>query len=137
LEAVFAQFRGEIEQTPPMYSAKKVAGKKLYEHARKGVEIAREPVKITIRKLEIVDPTQIDEPFSEVRIRVICSAGTYIRTLAEDIGRAVGVGAHLEELRRTRAGMFSIEDARNTRRYGKGGRSGGFSAAVGRRCSAP
>ena len=68
-------------------------------------------MKITIRKLEIVDPTQIIEPFSEVRIRVVCSAGTYIRTLAEDIGRAVGVGAHLDALRRTRAGRFSIADA--------------------------
>ena len=111
IESVLPQFRGEIEQIPPMYSAKKVAGRKLYEHARKGVEIAREPVKITIRKLEIVDPTQIIEPFSEVRIRVVCSAGTYIRTLAEDIGRAVGVGAHLDALRRTRAGRFSIADA--------------------------
>ncbi|PYS87620.1 MAG: tRNA pseudouridine(55) synthase TruB [Acidobacteria bacterium] len=111
IESVLRQFRGEIEQIPPMYSAKKVAGRKLYEHARKGVEIAREPVKITIRKLEIVDPTQIIEPFSEVRIRVVCSAGTYIRTLAEDIGRAVGVGAHLDALRRTRAGRFSIADA--------------------------
>jgi len=110
-EAVLSQFRGETEQIPPMYSAKKIDGKKLYEHARKGVEIAREPRKITIRELEIVDPSPVDEPFSEVRIRVACSAGTYIRTLAEDIGRAVGVGAHLEELRRTRAGMFSIEDA--------------------------
>ena len=111
IESVLPQFRGEIEQIPPMYSAKKVAGRKLYEHARKGVEIVREPVKVTIRKLEIVDPTQIIEPFSEVRIRVVCSAGTYIRTLAEDIGRAVGVGAHLDALRRTRAGRFSIADA--------------------------
>jgi len=108
---VLSRFRGEIEQIPPMYSAKKVAGKKLYEHARKGVEIVREPVNITIQKLEIVDPTQNDDLLSEVRIRVVCSAGTYIRTLAEDIGRAVGVGAHLDALRRTRAGKFRIEDA--------------------------
>src|SRR5436189_3805132 len=94
-----------------MYSAKKVAGRKLYEHARKGVEIVRERVKVTIRKLEIVDPTQNDDLLSEIRIHVACSAGTYIRTLAEDIGRAVGVGAHLDALRRTRAGRFSIADA--------------------------
>lgn len=102
--SVFGQFRGEIMQTPPMYSAKKVEGKKLYELARKGVEIEREPVKVSIHELEI-----IESKFRDLRIRVVCSAGTYIRTLAEDIGREVGLGAHLTELRRTRAGRFGIE----------------------------
>jgi tRNA pseudouridine55 synthase len=102
------QFCGEIEQIPPMYSAKKVAGKKLYELARKGIEIERDPVKISISKLETVDKTGINDPQNERRIRVACSAGTYIRTLAADIGREVGTGAHLTELRRIRAGRFEI-----------------------------
>ena len=108
VESVLAEFRGETEQVPPMYSAKKVAGKKLYELAREGQEIAREPSKVLIRELEILNSDQIRDPRSEIRIRVVCSAGTYIRTLAEDIGRKLGVGAHLQELRRTRAGRFSL-----------------------------
>ena len=111
IENVLTEFRGGIEQIPPMHSAKKIDGKKLYEHARKGAVVEREPVKITIRELELIEPIELREPDFAVRVRVVCSAGTYIRTLAEDIGRAVGVGAHLQELRRTRAGGFRIEDA--------------------------
>ena len=96
-------------QTPPMYSAKKVEGKRLYELARKGVEIERKPVEITILKLELLQDTSL--PNDSVRIRVACSAGTYIRTLAEDIGREIGIGAHLTQLRRTRAGRFTIDGA--------------------------
>lgn len=117
--SVFEQFRGEIKQTPPMYSAKKVEGKKLYELARKGIEIDRKPVAVTIYKLEIL--THLVEratvmgglpfPKDALKIAVTCSAGTYVRTLAEEIGRAAGLGAHLIELRRTRAGKFSIDDA--------------------------
>ena len=115
-------FRGEIEQTPPMYSAKKVDGKKLYELARKGVEIERKPVKVSIYELEIIEQqrTQKDKE-GEIKdqilktedhaLRVACSAGTYIRTLAEDIGKKIGVGAHLAELRRTRAGKFDLSKA--------------------------
>ena len=105
-EEVFSKFRGETLQTPPMYSAKKVAGKKLYELARAGVEIERKAVPVTIRELELIGQTD-----SEIRIRVSCSAGTYIRTLAEEIGREVGLGAHLVELRRTRAGKYGSLDA--------------------------
>ena len=119
IEDVLKDFRGEIEQTPPMFSAKKVAGKKLYELARKGVEIERKPVKVTIYELEMIDPqsTQrnIEEEIKDQRpkiedhaLRVACSAGTYVRTLAEDIGRKIGVGAHLAELRRTKAGKFDL-----------------------------
>ncbi len=111
LEAVLPEFRGEIWQTPPMYSAKKVKGKKLYELAREGIEIEREPVKITIYKLDLIENKEIRNPQSEIRIRVACSAGTYIRTLAEDIGKKVGTGAHLAGLRRTRAGNFDLEKA--------------------------
>ncbi len=110
-DQILSPFRGEIEQVPPMYSAKKVDGRKLYELARKGVEIERKPVPVTIHKLEVVNGDEIRIPHSDLRIRVVCSAGTYIRTLAEDIGRAVGTGAHLTELRRTRAGRFDISQA--------------------------
>jgi tRNA pseudouridine55 synthase len=109
-EEVLSEFRGEIEQMPPMYSAKKIKGKKLYELAREGVEIKREPVKIKIHDLEIIKD-QRSKIKDQRSIRVSCSAGTYIRTLAEDIGKKIGVGAHLAELRRIRAGKFSIENA--------------------------
>lgn len=115
IEAVLPQFRGEIEQTPPMYSAKKIDGKKLYELARKGETVERKAVTVTISKLEIttpLKPTNVGPGTWGLGLTVRCSAGTYIRTLAEDIGRAVGVGAHLAELRRTAAGKFNISDAR-------------------------
>jgi tRNA pseudouridine55 synthase len=110
-ETVFDNFRGEIEQIPPMYSAKKQAGKKLYELAREGKEVERKPVRITINELEVVGDEKSRTPQSTLRIRVVCSAGTYIRTLAEDIGRRIGVGAHLAELRRTRAGKFTVDQS--------------------------
>lgn len=109
-DEMLSSFRGEIQQVPPMYSAKKVEGKKLYELARRGIEIERIAVTVSIHKLEIV-ASEFRTPLSALRIRVVCSAGTYIRTLAEDIGRAIGLGAHLTELRRTRAGRFAIDDA--------------------------
>ena len=89
-----------------MYSAKKVDGQKLYELARRGVVVDRKPVEVSISKLEILSSAD-----TSARIRVGCSAGTYIRTLAEDIGREIGIGAHLTELRRTRAGRFTIDEA--------------------------
>lgn len=122
-DEVLDKFRGEIEQIPPMYSAKKVEGKKLYELARAGKEVERKPVKITISKLEVLDR---DYSNCEIRIRVVCSAGTYIRTLANDIGRYIAIGAHLQELRRTRAGGFTLnqvitlellESAQNANQY--------------------
>jgi tRNA pseudouridine55 synthase len=178
-DEVLSEFRGEIEQVPPMYSAKKVDGKKLYEHARKGETVDREAVRVTIHELSVSEPpgvagglishsdpldantalhqppataggsdhspaaagglishsdpsdanTALHQPpataggsdhapgvagglpLNLVGIRVLCSAGTYIRTLAEDIGKKLGTGAHLSELRRTRAGKFSIGQA--------------------------
>jgi tRNA pseudouridine55 synthase len=115
IEAVLPEFRGEIWQTPPMYSAKKVDGKKLYELARKGVEIERQPVKITNYELRITNydsekkRNELELETWDLGLKVACSAGTYIRVLAEDIGKKIGVGAHLAELRRTRAGKFGIE----------------------------
>src|SRR5688572_3685590 len=113
---VLSNFRGELQQVPPMYSAKKIDGKKLYEHARKGVEIERKGISVNISKLEILSepPASAGGEVSKtdaIKLRVRCSAGTYIRTLAEDIGRSVGTGAHLTELRRTRAGKFEIANA--------------------------
>ena len=115
---VFEKFRGEIMQTPPMYSAKKIDGKKLYELARKGIEVERQPVRVVIHELELSQPG-IGDPECTLRIRVLCSAGTYIRTLAEDIGREIGIGAHLVELRRTRAGRFRLHDAATLKRLEK------------------
>jgi tRNA pseudouridine55 synthase len=117
IENVLLDFRGEIWQTPPMYSAKKVEGKKLYELARKGIEIERKAVRITNYELRITNyGGQINIDDSGLKtldfgLRVLCSAGTYIRTLAEDIGRKLGTGAHLAALRRKKAGKFAIEKA--------------------------
>ncbi len=104
LEAVLPRFRGQIEQLPPMYSAVKHKGERLYKLAREGVEVEREPRAITIHELELLE---FDNP--EFEIRVHCSKGTYVRTLAEDIGRALGVGAHVIGLRRTRVGPYQEE----------------------------
>ena len=111
LDAVLPRFLGEIEQVPPMYSAKKIDGGKLYESARKGIEVERQPVKITIREIEIIGLDEAADAASLIealRIRVVCSAGTYVRTLAEDIARSAGGRAHLAELRRTRSGRFDL-----------------------------
>ncbi len=102
LEATCEAFRGRIQQLPPMFSAVKVAGKKLYELARKGQEIPRKPRTVTISELNILS---YRAPI--LRIRVICSKGTYIRALAHDIGERLGTGAHLIALRRTRCGRFT------------------------------
>jgi tRNA pseudouridine55 synthase len=108
-DETFSSFRGEISQIPPMYSAKKVDGKKLYELAREGVEIERQPVNLTIHELELLEKTE-NQP-TEIKIHVSCSAGTYIRTLAEDIGKKIGLGCHLSALRRVSAGKFGIAKA--------------------------
>jgi tRNA pseudouridine55 synthase len=108
-DEVLEAFRGEIEQVPPMYSAKKQAGKKLYEFARRGRQIEQDPIKVTIRELQIIDDGSCRGLDSRVGVRVVCSAGTYIRTLAQDIGRSIGIPAHLSELKRTRSGRFGQE----------------------------
>ena len=104
LLSVTENFKGEILQTPPMYSALKKDGERLYDLARKGIEIEREQRKITIEKLEIYDFNGI-----EFSMDVTCSAGTYIRSLCDDIGAKLGCGAVMTELRRTSANGFSIE----------------------------
>lgn len=106
IESIIKSFIGEQMQLPPMYSALKVDGKRLYHHARKGREIALKPRSIFIYSMEVIS---LELP--EIQILVRCSKGTYIRTLAHDIGQKLGVGAHLSALRRTKVGQFRIEDA--------------------------
>ncbi len=107
LEAALAPFRGEIQQLPPMYSAIKINGKKLYELARKGREVERKPRAITIHSLEV----EGQESATDFLIRVRCSKGTYVRTLCHDIGQALGCGGTMYSLRRTMAAGFTLEDA--------------------------
>lgn len=108
VERALAAFRGGIEQIPPMFSALKRNGKPLYEYARAGVELEREARRVTIHALQLLS---LDLAQATFRIRVACSKGTYIRTLAMDIGSFLGCGAHLTALRRTGIGAFRCEDA--------------------------
>jgi len=103
LEAAMARLRGDIEQVPPMYSALKHHGKALYEYAREGVEIPREPRQVSIRRFEC-----LSRDGDSLVVRVECSKGTYVRTLASDLGAFLGCGAHLTALRRTRIGPFDL-----------------------------
>lgn len=106
VQAVLPRFRGEIMQVPPMYSAIKVDGQKLYDLARKGREVHREPRPITIHEL-----TFLGFENGGIRLRVHCSKGTYIRTLCKDIGEALGCGGCMEQLRRISAGEYTLADA--------------------------
>ncbi len=107
LEAVLPRFTGAIQQIPPMYSAIKRNGKKLYELARAGKEIHRDPRPVTIHGLEVLEQTGE----SEYLLRIRCSKGTYVRTLCHDIGEALGCGGCMSSLRRTMAAGFTLEDA--------------------------
>ena len=100
------RFIGDIEQIPPMYSAIKIGGKKLYELARRGESVERTPRKITVSSIDIVDKDGTD-----YILNISCSKGTYVRTLCNDIGDALGCGACMSSLRRTRAGAFSVDEA--------------------------
>ena len=106
LEAVLPQFCGEIQQIPPMYSAIKVNGKKLYDIARRGGEVERQPRSIFIHELSV-----LGEENGEFVLRIRCSKGTYIRTLCHDIGKALGCGGVMTALRRTRVGGYDVKDA--------------------------
>ena len=107
LEAALAPFRGDILQVPPMYSAIKINGKKLYELARKGKEVERPPRQVTIHSLTL----EGREGERDFTLRVRCSKGTYVRTLCHDIGLALGCGGAMSSLRRTMAGGFTLDDA--------------------------
>lgn len=106
IEKVIKEFEGEIFQTPPPYSAKKIKGKKAYQLAGKGIKIKLKPVKVKIFNIEILNYN-----FPYLEIKVNCSSGTYLRSLANDIGEKLGCGAILEELRRAKIGDFSINSA--------------------------
>lgn len=108
LPAVCQGFVGVIDQIPPMHSALKKDGKALYEYARAGIELEREPRRITVHAIDVL---QWDAATQCLTLDVRCSKGTYVRTLAEDIGRALGCGAHLAALRRTGSGGLSLDDA--------------------------
>lgn len=105
-EEALQTFVGEIEQVPPAHSAVKVGGRKAYEMARKGEEVELEPRKITVHHLEVLEWTP-----PEVVIDVHCSSGTYVRSLANDLGKKLGSGAYLVGLRRTKSGKFTLRDA--------------------------
>lgn len=117
IEAALSTLRGEIEQVPPMYSAKKIAGRKLYEMARRGLSVEREARRVTVYEFEAVPQASgelllwNEDGTCDMIARVVCSAGTYVRVLAESLGEKLGTGAHLVGLRRTRAGQFRVEDA--------------------------
>jgi tRNA pseudouridine55 synthase len=104
LEEIIAQFVGDIEQTPPMYSALKIDGQRLYKLAYQGLEVERKSRPVTIHKIDLL---QFDQYSFEIQVR--CSKGTYIRTLVEDIGNALGCGAHVSTLRRLSTGPFNEE----------------------------
>lgn len=104
IESVVAEFQGSIMQVPPMFSAKKVGGQKLYLLARKGIEIERSPVQIEVKT------TILDYSYPELKIQVSCSKGTYIRSIASEIGEKLGCFGHLIALQRTRSGSFHLKD---------------------------
>lgn len=135
IEAALASLRGEIEQTPPMYSAKKIDGKKLYELARRGEEVERKPVLVTVKQFEAQthDGSLLkhnENGTCDLAVGVVCSAGTYVRSLAEAVGERLAAGAHLSELRRTRAGEFKIEDAISLERLSELAASGSVDQAL-------
>ena len=116
IEKALLALTGDIEQVPPMYSAKKLQGRKLYELARRGETVHRDPVKVCIHEFHAnktageMIKDNLDGTF-DLAARVVCSAGTYVRVLAEDLGKRLGIGAHLAELRRTRVGPFQLTHA--------------------------
>lgn len=114
IRRVLPSFIGEIWQTPPVYSAIKVDGKRAYDYARKGEDIAIKPKLLVIDEIELLSFVDM-----VMKIRVVCSKGTYIRALARDIGEALQSGAHLISLRRTRVGNIKVEDCMNMEQFEK------------------
>lgn len=106
VSAVLAQFTGEITQLPPIYSAIKINGQRAYDLARKGIDVEMPERQVTVYSLDLVDYS-----YPEIKIRVHVSSGTYIRTLAQDIGETLGSAAYCTQLRRTKVADFSVEDA--------------------------
>jgi tRNA pseudouridine55 synthase len=108
VEREIKRFVGDIEQVPPMVSAVKIGGERLYKKARRGEEIERKPRPVTIYELNLIDLVEREPP--EAVLDVVCSAGTFVRTLIHDLGEALGCGAHMVELRRTETGGFTEDD---------------------------
>ncbi len=104
IQEALTYFQGEIEQIPPMYSAKKIGGKKLYELARSGIEVERLPAKVS------VETELVTYAYPHLSLKVACSKGTYIRSIAYELGKRLGCGAHLSQLQRTRSGVYRIDD---------------------------
>ena len=112
INEVLQSFQGETFQEPPMFSAKKIAGKKLYELARKNIIVKRDPIKVTIKDIELINFTD-----STVKFTVTCSKGTYIRVLGKDIAKKLGTVGYLKELIRTRVGEYLIEDSKTIENF--------------------
>ena len=127
VRAALARFVGPIDQIPPMFSAVKKGGVPLHKLARKGEEVEREPKRVTIHRLELV---RFDGDAHEFELLVECSAGTYVRTLAADVGRVLGCGAHLRSLRRTRSGPFTVADAVTTEQLAAAAEAGEVDALL-------
>jgi tRNA pseudouridine55 synthase len=106
IQACLPSFRGAVDQLPPVYSAVKVAGRPMYDYARKGEEVARQTRRVFVDQFELLGVHGSDADF-----RIVCSGGTYVRTLAHDLGQSVGCGAHVVALERTQVGKFRIEDS--------------------------
>ena len=118
IRAALPDFLGTFPQLPPPFSAKKVGGVRAYQKARRNEVVVLKPVEVTVRELELLEPTAArqhpgaSQPISTLlRLRIVSSSGFYVRSLAHDLGQLLGCGAHLEALRRTRAGQFSVADA--------------------------
>ena len=127
IREVISGFQGEIEQVPPMFSAVKKDGKKLYELARKGISIEREARKITIYRLEILD---IDMKSGTVTVSVRCSKGTYIRSLCDDIGKKLGCGAYMNTLERTESAGFTLAESHTVEELERLKEKGNLEAAL-------
>lgn len=104
IEEALQHFQGTIQQIPPMFSAKKIQGKKLYELARKGIEVERKSVTLTVHT------ELLSYSYPELTLQISCSKGTYIRSIASDLGKMLGCGAHLKQLTRTRCGPYHLKD---------------------------
>jgi tRNA pseudouridine55 synthase len=109
---VLLKFIGEQEQVPPLHSAKFIDGKRAYEFARKGHEIKLDPVKVIFREIELISYTKPD-----IRVRILCSKGTYIRSFARDLGQALGSGAYLSDLQRTAIGSYRVAEAMDLEKF--------------------
>ncbi|MDZ4810126.1 MAG: tRNA pseudouridine(55) synthase TruB [Bacteroidota bacterium] len=114
IKSATLRFTGEIQQVPPAHSAIKVGGKRVYELARQGKEVKLDPRKVTIKEFEIVKINPIAIGLPVIHFRVVCTTGTYIRSLAKDFGEALGCGAYLSSLCRTRIGEYLVTDAQTT-----------------------